>query len=279
MNKFIKTAFEIFILITIVCLIGFGYVRYIEPYTLNEVEETIQGTPIDLKIAVFSDTHFSNWYTTEDFQQVVEMINNQSPDIVFFVGDLIDNLNEYDGDLTAISDCLAQINAPYGKFAVYGNHDYGGGAEWEYEGIMEAGGFAVLVDEQIILEELGVAITGIDDILIGSGSPEVTKSCSPEYYNIALCHEPDIIDNVLDNPVNLMISGHTHGGQINIFGLVKTMLPPEGQKYVKGFHEFDNEANTTLYVSKGIGMTKLPFRFMAMPEVTFITLTTETETE
>lgn len=272
MTKYVKTAFEIFVLILIVFTTAFGYMRYIEPYTLKEVELSMSGSPTELKVAVFSDTHFNSWYSTDEFEEVVKKINAQSVDLVFFVGDLIDHLDEYTGDLDQISNALSKIDASIGKYAIYGNHDYGGGAEWEYEGIMEAGGFTVLVNEDIYLEDLGIAITGIDDTLIGQGSSEAVASASTDYYNIVLCHEPDIVDDILQYPVNLMISGHTHGGQINFPGITKRRLPPDGQKYVKGTFEFDNESNTQLYVSKGIGMTKLPLRFMAMPEVTFITL-------
>lgn len=273
MNKYVKTAFEIFILILIIFTTAFGYMRYIEPYTLKEVEISMSGSPTELKIAVFSDTHFNNWYTPEDFEDVAEKINAQSVDLVFFVGDLIDHLDEYNGDLDSISNALSKLDASLGKYAVYGNHDYGGGAEWEYEGLMEAAGFTVLVNEEVILEDLGIAITGIDDTLIGEGTAEAASATSDDYYNIVLCHEPDIVDDILGYPVNLMISGHTHGGQINFPGITKRRLPPDGQKYVKGIFEFENDSNTQLYVSKGIGMTKLPLRFMAMPEVTFITLT------
>lgn len=272
MNKFIKTVFELFMLVVIVSFIAFGYMRFIEPYSLREAELSVDGTKTDLEIAIFSDTHFCDWYTVEDFKEVVSKINEKSPDLVFFVGDLIDNYDTFTGDVAAISEALAKINAPLGKFAVYGNHDYGGGAEWEYEGIMEAGGFTVLADEYFVLEDYNICLIGIDDVLIGKGSPE-TAACGSEYcYNIALCHEPDVADEILDYNVNLMISGHTHGGQVRLPGVTKKMLPFYGEKYIKGLFEFDNEAQTKLYVTSGVGMTKLPLRFMSPPNISFITL-------
>lgn len=279
MLKFIKTVFELFMLLLIVITIAFGYARYIEPYNLKTVELSLEdpqlklnGKNDNLKIAVFSDTHFSEWYTTEDFEKVVSTINKQSPDLVFFAGDLIDNFNSYTGNVDAITDCLSRINAPLGKFAVYGNHDYGGGAEWEYEGIMQAGGFTVLAGDYYAFDDLNLAIIGIDDILIGGGSPAIASWGRNDFYNIVLCHEPDVVDEILDYNVNLMISGHTHGGQINIPGYTAEFLPPYGEKYLKGLYEFENNINTRLYVTSGVGMTKLPFRFMAPPDVSFITL-------
>ncbi|WP_312651059.1 metallophosphoesterase [Aminipila sp.] len=279
MLKFIKTVFELFILLLIVITIAFGYARYIEPYNLKTVELSLKAPELqleagkgNLKIAVFSDTHFSDWYTTDDFEKVISSINEQSPDLVFFAGDLIDNFNTYTGDVNKITNCLSKIEAPLGKFAVYGNHDYGGGAEWQYEGIMQEGGFTVLAGDYYSFDNLNLAVIGIDDILIGGGSPAIASWGRGDFYNIVLCHEPDVVDEILDYNVNLMISGHTHGGQINIPGYTAEFLPRYGEKYLKGLFEFENNINTKLYVTSGIGMTKLPFRFMAPPDVTFITL-------
>lgn len=279
MIKFIKTILKLFILFIILVIGAFGYARYIEPFQLKSVEISLEvpGLKIEdqknkLKIAVFSDTHFNDWYTVKDFKKVISAINKQSPDMVFFAGDLIDNYNLYNGNTDEIATCLSRIKAPSGKFAVYGNHDYGGGAEWEYEGIMEKGGFTVLAGDYYALDNLNLAIIGVDDILIGGGTPSIASWGRKDYYNVVLCHEPDVADQILDYNVNLMISGHTHGGQINIPGYTAEFLPPYGEKYLKGLFEFKNHSNTKLYVTSGVGMTKLPFRFMAPPDVTFITL-------
>lgn len=279
MLKYIKTVFELFILVLILITIAFGYARYIEPYNLKSVEVSLDAPKLqlkpeetNLKIAVFSDTHFSEWYTVDDFEKVISTINKQSPDLVFFVGDLIDNFNSYTGEVDTIIDSLSKIEAPLGKFAVYGNHDYGGGAERKYKGIMQAGDFTVLAGEYYAFDDYNLALIGIDDILIGDGSPAIASWGRDDFYNIVLCHEPDVVDNILDYNVNLMISGHTHGGQINIPGYTSKFLPTYGEKYLSGLFEFQNDINTKLYVTSGIGMTKLPIRFLAPPDVTFITL-------
>lgn len=277
--KFTKIVFELFMLCIIIAIIAFGYARYIEPYNLKSLELSLEDTKLQiegkentLKVAVFSDTHFSQWYTPDDFKDVVSTINGQSPDLILFAGDLIDNFNQYEGSIDEIIGELAKLEAPMGKFAVYGNHDYGGGAEWQYESIMQAGGFTVLAGDYYALEDLKIALIGIDDILIGGGSPDIASWGREDYYNIVICHEPDVVDEVLDDNVNLMISGHTHGGQINVPIYTSKFLPPYGEKYVKGLFEFENPIGTRLYVTKGVGMTKLPFRFMAPPDVSFITL-------
>ncbi len=226
----------------------------------------------NLKIAVFGDTHFGDYYTTEDFDKVIKAIKEAEPDMVVFSGDLIDHFDTYAKDVSTISEKLSEIEAPYGKFAIFGNHDYGGGAESEYESIMENGGFSVLKNEYHAVDELEIALIGIDDVLIGYGDPSVASWGRPDYFNIVLVHEPDVVDDVLDYNVDLLIAGHTHGRQINIKYFDQYILPPYGRKYVNGLFRFSNERETQLYVNSGIGMTKLPYRFLSPPELTVITL-------
>lgn len=269
----------IFILImALLSATGFIYARHIEPHLLKtnvfDYEISKVSNIDNLKIVFFSDTHFSDYYTLEDFKKVIEKINNESPDFVFFVGDLIDNYYDYEisHSTTDISDALNQISASIGKYAVYGNHDYGGGAENKYIKIMEDGGFKVLVNESDLLEDYNICISGIDDVLIGYGNPDFLQSCTNEQLNIILCHEPDLIDTLLDYNIDFMFSGHTHGGQINLPMKKNEFLPSLGEKYIRGNFDFDNFSHTKLTVTSGLGTTKLPFRFGAKPEIVVINL-------
>lgn len=277
MFKLIKALFRFVFLLIIIAGIAFAYAKYIEPHMLQTKEVTVQSAYAlngakGLKIAVFADTHFGEYYSTDDFSQVQEAIEKINPDIVIFAGDLIDHYDTYQEDVGLISEELSKIEAPYGKFAVFGNHDYGGGAEHEYKDIMEAGGFTVLKNEYFPLDELEIAIIGIDDVVIGYGNPEIASWGRPDYFNIVLSHAPDVIDDVLDYNVDLMISAHTHGRQINLKFFDERILPPYGKKYVKGLYQFDNARNTQLYVNSGIGMTKMPYRFLSPPEVSYLTI-------
>jgi len=265
-------------LLMILVLAVLGYARYIEPFML-EVNDVIVESPRiaggaeNLKIVVFGDTHFGDYYSTGDFDKVVDAISKAEPDLVVFTGDLIDHYNAYYEDDSVISGKLSKIEAPLGKIAVFGNHDYGGGAEYKYQAIMEAGGFKVLKNEYFGMNELNIGIIGIDDVIIGYGDPSAASWGRPDYFNIVVAHEPDLVDEVLDYNADLMISGHTHGRQVNLNFFDDYVLPPYGQKYIQGLYEFENERDTRLYVNSGIGMTKLPFRFLSPPELTCITLT------
>jgi len=280
--RIVKKSVSITIWIMIVLLIILGYARYVEPFMLDVNEVTIESSRIagsaeNIKIVVFGDTHFGEYYSLDDFDKVVATISKAEPDLVVFAGDLIDHYDAYYEDDGAISRKLSKIEAPLGKFAVFGNHDYGGGAENKYQAIMEAGGFKVLKNEYLEMDELKIGLIGIDDVIIGYGDPSVASEANPDYFNIVIAHEPDLIDEVLDCDVDLMVSGHTHGRQVDLMYFDDYVLPPYGRKYIHGLYEFENERNSKLYVNAGIGMTKMPFRFLSPPELTCIILKGQTD--
>ena len=280
MFSFIKAILRLVVLLCLAGLLLFSYARYIEPRLLRTVDVPVYSAQVapgqnGLTIAAFADTHFSQYYTQKDFSKVVRKINAMKPDLVFFLGDLIDHFDEYEGDVAEISRMLGEIQAVSGKYAVFGNHDYGGGSERNYEKIMNDGGFQVLINDSADLDDLGVTIVGIDDVVIGYGDPSAASRCRVDSFNIVLAHEPDIVTDMTDYDIDLMLSGHTHGGQVLIPGYSNAYLPSFGKVYRRGIYRFDNKRKTTLYVNSGLGTTFLPLRFMAPPELTRLTLTDE----
>ena len=275
MNCFFKGLFSIIILLFIISSLIFIYSKYIEPFHITIENVKISSSYItkegkDIRILVFADTHFGEFYTTKDFCKAVDSIKKEKPDIVFFLGDLIDHYSQYTEttEVAEISRLLNQIEAPYGKYAVFGNHDYGGGAEYIYEDIMKAGGFQVLVNESLLLEDLGIKIFGIDDVVIGYGNPEIVEKGEEDLFNIVLSHAPDVADRITDYPVDLILSGHTHGRQVNIKYFDDAILPPYGKNYIRGLYSLKTKREAQLYVNAGLGMTQLPFRFLSPPELT-----------
>lgn len=280
MFKFIKGFFRLLLILILIAALLFTYARFIEPKMLKDTAVSIASPHISetsngVKIALFADTHFSEFYSLSDFEKVIKAINDSDPDIVIFAGDLIDSFHTYEGDITEISAALNRIQSKHGKFAVFGNHDYGGGAERVYEGIMTDGGFTVLQNEYYAIDELAISIIGIDDMLIGNGDTEIVSLARDDYFNVAISHAPDVVDEVLDSNIDLMLSGHTHGKQVNIPFVNDYILPPGGKKYVKGTFDFENQRDTQLYVTSGIGTTQLPLRFLSPPEVAILTLKQE----
>lgn len=291
MIRLIKRILRLALLLFLGAGLALSYARWVEPRSICETKLILEGGAScvledgeGLRIAVFSDVHFNEYYTPEDFSRAVTKINAMKPDLVFFLGDLIDHYNVYTGDTALISQALSQIETSgrtgaflkdgtlCDRFAVFGNHDYGGGLENYYERIMKDGGFCVLVNETATLYNCNVTVTGIDDVIIGYGDVTCPSVLSNQSYNIVLAHEPDVITQMTDYPIDLMLSGHTHGGQVNLPPVSHRFLPAYGELFQSGEYRFDNERATLLYVSRGLGTTKLPLRFMAPPELTDILL-------
>jgi len=233
-KKISKAVSILFIAIIIFCI----YARFIEPKFLTVHYETLFNNLIskdvdEIKILQFSDTHVSEYFVIEDLENIVSKINEQDPDIVVFTGDLIDQFNDYENkdEINEIWETLSLIKAPF-KYAIYGNHDYGGGAESIYKRIMENSGFELLINEKSVLEQYNINIIGMDDSIFGDYDSEIFSDLDKDSYNIVLSHEPDVVDYLLENNINLFLSGHSHGGQINL-PIVKS-LPLLAENYTRG---------------------------------------------
>lgn len=263
--KFIKN----FVLPIIIIILGiFIYARFIEPNllvvkSLNITSNTNYNN--NIRVVFFSDTHFGNMYDESKLEDIVDKINNLNADLVVFGGDLIDSYYKFPPDTSYIQSKLKQINASIGKYSVYGNHDYGGGAEKVFKEIMKNSDFTILENEIEVLSEWNIKLIGLDDYLLGNPDKSIVDNIDKNSYNILISHAPDIIDAMNMNNVNFTISGHTHGGQVTVPILTKKFLPPGGKKYVKGL--FDIANNSKLYVTSGIGLTKVNFRFSNIPEI------------
>ena len=166
-----------------------------------------------------------------------------------------DNASTYN-EIDNIAEVLKEIKCKTGKYAIYGNHDYGGGAVRYYEDIMNKGGFQVLKNEgtTIGFKDKHIKIFGADDGLMGKQNVNKTMSrINNKSINLLLLHEPDLAKKYSDYPVDLVLSGHSHGGQIYIpfYGPLKKNILSE--KYTKGFYKLDNLRETKIYVNSGLG--------------------------
>ncbi len=217
--KIKKTLRRIFFALLIIILSFTLYAFEVEPYRLivNYVTLGINNENSDLTIVQFSDTHFKPDFTSDELSSIVDTINSLNPDIVIFTGDLYDDYKFYSDDETIIEE-LSRIDAKFGKISVMGNRDYGGEAVWEHENIIEAGGFTLLTNENLVLtteEGKNVLITGVDDSLMGMPIMPYTSYYDIDY-SIFLSHEPDVIEAYPITNYDLVLCGHTHGGQIDV---------------------------------------------------------------
>ncbi|AGI28701.1 metallophosphoesterase [Bacillus subtilis] len=256
---------------------GYGYARYLEPHMIETTEHTIKSSLIPhgfdgFKIVQFSDAHLSDYFTLEDLQTVILTINESKPDLIVFTGDIIDNPDTYQHH-QAVIPLLRKLNAPFGKLCIYGNHDHGGYGTAVYKSLMTAGGFTVYRNGYQTLslaDGSKIEIASLDDLMLGNPDYEGTLSrLSDRLFSILLVHEPDAALKTTDYPVNLQLSGHTHGGQIQLPFYGPIITPPYGKVYTEGMYQ---TGSTHIYVNRGLGMTRLPLRFLAKPEITVFTL-------
>ncbi|EPY2274026.1 metallophosphoesterase [Clostridium sporogenes] len=269
-------------LITCLFIVVGVYSTFIEPKLLIIKKFTVESNISiktdkreNLRIAHITDTHLGEFFSLEQLQKVVNKINENNVDIVLFTGDLMDNASKYN-HIGEISKVLSKIQANKGKYAVYGNRDYGGGAVRYYKSIMKKSGFNVLVNESKTIN-IGsgkkISFLGIDDILMGNpDAQKLMKNINKNNYNILLMHEPDYINNLLDCDIDLTLTGHSHGGQVYIpfyGGVGKTLY---AKKYERGMYDLKNIRQGKLYVNTGIGNTKIPMRFCNIPNISIFNI-------
>ncbi|MEI5994835.1 metallophosphoesterase [Candidatus Enterococcus mansonii] len=243
------------------------YAFFIEPKRIVTHRYTVgsnDGQP-SVKVVQLSDIHIQENYPVSQLEKIVTKVNNEKPDIIFFTGDLFDNYAQY-GPTEEVIAALSRLSAPLGKYAVWGNHDYGGAAIHAYPEILAAADFQLLENtgQNISLShEKSIYVAGLDDSLLGNSSIDDALANRQSPYTILLSHEPDEADNVLDKNIQLILSGHSHGGQVKIpFLTIKNVM---AENYFERFYTLAND--TTLYVNTGLGTTKIPARFRVPPEI------------
>ncbi|MDH6671363.1 metallophosphoesterase [Paenibacillus glucanolyticus] len=258
------------------------YATQIEPSRLTVTHHTVESPNLSqsfhgIKIAQFSDTHLGESYSNRQLRQLVQRLNREKPDLVVFTGDLFDSVWRSPASIKEVPDILSEIEAPLGKFAVYGNHDRGGGGSRVYQEYMKKAGFRVLVNDTANLT-LGsgetMTVAGLDDYLLGRPDAEGTLSdLSEDHFNMLLVHEPDVADRLLGYPIDLILSGHSHGGQVNVPVLGAWIRTSLADKYISGMYDIPgSEREARLYVNRGIGTTRFKIRLGNPPEISVFTL-------
>jgi predicted MPP superfamily phosphohydrolase len=255
---------------------------------VTETEVRLAGLPEaieGLKVAQLSDIHMDAYTEPLYLERVMAKVNTLRPDVVMLTGDYVSEMPfSQSFNIGAAWQCANLLTKLECKqvYAVLGNHDIVVGAD-EVTQALEANGIPVLNNRYLPIEKDGARIwlAGLGDPLTGQHRPElaIPKSIRnvPGEPLVLLCHEPDFADNLLMHPVghaiSLMLSGHTHGGQVRLPFYGPLTLPGMGKKYVEGWFRFPSRAGQLqLYVNRGIGTVGVPFRFDCPPEITMITL-------
>ena len=213
------------------------------------------------RIVQFSDVHFSAVNGETLAKKIVEKVNAEKPNIIVSTGDLIDR-GMHNPD--TLCEILNQLTATHGIYAVTGNHEYYYGVE-EAVTFHKRCGFELLQNDNSQIN--GINLVGINDKAVRRFSNQVLPSEKDlmeglSGFKVYLKHQPQVSKDALKY-FDLMLSGHTHAGQIFPFGIfVKLAFP-----YFKGLYKVDE---SYIYVSRGTGTWGPPIRFLSPPEVTVI---------
>jgi predicted MPP superfamily phosphohydrolase len=218
------------------------------------------------RIAFLTDTHVARFVRRDFFETVVAQANRFDPDLVLLGGDFV----TFHRHIPLMAETLlADLRARDGIFAVLGNHDYWSGAK-DVEASMTARGAQFITNKVVLLRrgDAELPLIGIDEVYRGEPDIEGVFARVRSGPRIGLTHHPDLIDDLRGRRIDLLVCGHTHGGQIRFpfFGAV--IVPSRHEsRYASGFHRV---GDVLLYVSRGIGAIP-PIRILCKPEVaTFI---------
>lgn len=234
-----------------------------------------------LRIAQLSDIHMDEYTEPIFLRHVIDRINRMQPDVVALTGDYVSyGVASTRFEIGAAWQCANILTGLACKrvYAVLGNHDVNVDAK-QVAAALTANGVTVLINECLPIERGGgrIWLAGVDDPVLGLPDPQ--QAIPPAIRNvpnepvILMCHAPDYVDYLLALPVGkaigLVLSGHTHGGQVRLPFVGAMQLPELGKKYVEGWFQV---GGMQLYVNRGIGTVGLPFRFDCPPEITLFTL-------
>lgn len=225
----------------------------------------------NFKIVQISDIHVSRYMTQKRLDKIVALIDRQKPDVVVLTGDFDSKRASFKSKI--LVEELSKINAKEISLAVLGNHDHFHHKEVEVRSALVKSNVLELNNAIYTIDRDGEKLNfaGIDDPYVGQPNLEKVLQQLPETgAAIALVHEPDFADRLIQtHRFDLQLSGHSHGGQINLPFLGAMVLPIGGQKYVLGLSQIEDLLE---YTNRGVGMTAIPIRFLSRPEITVFTL-------
>lgn len=227
-------------------------------------------------LALLSDFHYDPIFSIHPIESAVRIVNGLRPDLVLLAGDFITSpmFGDPTRSVTDAEPCarlLQPLRAPHGVWAVMGNHDAAAGTA-QVTAALRGVAIPVLANSAVPIEHDAGRfwLAGVGDVLKrGADLHSALQPIPPEEAVMLMAHEPDYADYVARYPVDLQLSGHTHGGQIRLPLVPPLYLPPLGRKYIRGIHRI---GGLTLYTSTGLGTIRVPVRLNCPPEITLITL-------
>jgi hypothetical protein len=249
---------------------GLTYSTVIEPRlpVLERVTLHLPTLPPQLdglRIGQLSDMHLGYLHTKDNTRWAVQQVLHEHPELIVLTGDFV----SFHSGIKHLYNLFCPLHAPLGVYAITGNHDHSEGIEDILEA-MEPLDITFLINENLRLNWRGADfwLAGIDDLWYGVPDLHATLTGIPTgAFTVMLAHEPDVADVVAQHGVQVQLSGHTHGGHVDLPMLGSPCLPHHGVRYVSGVVQV---GAMQVYVSRGLG--GFPLRFNCRPEATIITL-------
>jgi len=226
-----------------------------------------------------SDFHYDPYFSIVPLKHALQVVPGLNPDLIVLTGDFV-TVPAFGSDsqarhaAAAAEPCaalLAGLRARLGVFAVLGNHD-GASDVARIVAALRAHGIEVLRNRAVELPQDGARLwlAGVDDVLEGVADLKKTLRGVPrDEAVVLLAHEPDFALETAQTPVDLQLSGHSHGGQVRVPFIGAPWLPPLARKFPRGMYHI---GDLTLYTNLGLGTVRVPARWNCPPEITLITL-------
>ncbi|MFK5710217.1 metallophosphoesterase [Lysinibacillus boronitolerans] len=229
--------------------------------------ESVPDSFDGLRIVQVSDLHDAVFGDNQ--QKLIAKIKDTKPDYIFITGDVIDS-NRYNlkQSLQAVAGLVEIADVYY----VLGNHEVATNKVNEIYEALSSLGVHIMANESTVLERDGerLAIVGIEDPLMGRTTEDMldiaTAYLPDDMFKLLLAHRPEMFNTYVNYHVNLVFSGHAHGGQVRIPGLGGLVAPGQGlfPKYTAGVYE---AGATKMVVSRGLGNSSVPYRIFNLPEI------------
>jgi len=266
-RRALKYIFDVTMLVAAFAYLLRGFSQGVRFPELNRVDVKVKDFPHDrFNLVQLTDVHVGRTIKRDFIEKLVETTNQLKPDAVVITGDLVDlPISKIEYDLYP----LKALEAP--TYFILGNHEYFHGAGESIAYLTELNIVPLLNDHVVIGEgDRQFNLIGINDVIgasTGLFPPDVQQAFNDvDQTNacIVLAHQPKMINEMGNYRCDLMLSGHTHGGQIFPFGL----LVMAAQPYLAGLHQHDEDKQ--IFVSRGTGYWGPPLRFMAPSEISQI---------
>ncbi len=249
-------------------------------HEVTDVVFPVKNLPHELNgftIAMVSDVHSGINMTKKEMDEYVNITNSLQCDLILVTGDFVNNQT---AEVYPFAESFSNLRAPHGVYGVMGNHDYFAPQPEIVAREVDACGIKLLLNDKVVIQKNGgsLYLIGVDDvgnpkraaaamdIAIGSAPLKIPK--------LMMIHRPYFLEQVAERNIDLVLSGHTHGGQVVLGRFGETTIAPASlaSRYVWGKYKI---GNTHMYVNRGIGTVGLPIRINCAPEITKITLVPE----